>query len=396
MSGNHAVQFELITGPGDGPRMGRLMIGDLEVRTPAFMPVGTRASVKTLGSEDLEALGSRLILANTYHLHLRPGAERIARLGGLHRFMGWRGGILTDSGGFQVYSLANLRRIHPDGIEFRSHLDGSPHFLTPEGVLDIQGQLGSDIRMVLDVCTPQPAGREQTEREMALTLSWAERSRRYWAQAAEQAIRPGALFGIVQGGTFPDLRRTCAERLVDLEFDGYALGGFAVGEPPEQRWPALEAGVTVLPEERPRYMMGVGTPADILAAVARGIDLFDCVLPTRNARKGTLFTWAGKMIVKNAIFAEDQRPVDPECGCPTCRRYTRAYLRHLFQVGEYLAGRLATLHSVAFYQQLMERIREAIVAGRFAEFADELRARWAQRPPGESARHGKEDPCQSC
>ena len=375
MDENPGFGFELLRGDRTGPRLGRLRIGTTRVPTPAFMPVGTRAAVKTLDSRDLERLGARLILANTYHLYLRPGSDRIARLGGLHRFMDWRGAILTDSGGFQVFSLANLRRIRPAGVEFRSHLDGSRHFLTPERVMEIQAQLGSDIRMVLDVCTPYPAERQQVAEEMALTLRWAEQSRDWWRRDAQVRERQGALFGIVQGGVFPDLRTSCARALVSLGFDGYALGGLSVGEPADAGLPAIAAAVAELPPGAPRYLMGVGTPQDILAAVARGIDMFDCVLPTRNARKGTVFTWNGKLVVKNRGFAEDVAPLDEECDCATCQHYSRAYLRHLFGVGEMLAGRLATIHSLAFYQQLMERIRTAIAADRFAEFADETRRR---------------------
>jgi queuine tRNA-ribosyltransferase len=374
---DHRIRFERLRGGPGGPRLGRLALGDLVVPTPAFMPVGTRAAVKTLAAEDLEAIGARLILANTYHLLLRPGPERIARLGGLHRFMRWRGGILTDSGGFQVFSLARLRRIREDGIKFRSHLDGAPLFLTPESVLEVQGQLGSDIRMALDVCTPYPADHEAARGDLERTLRWAERSRAWWDARPEGERRGAALFGIVQGGVHPDLREAGARRLVALGFDGYALGGFSVGEPAAERPAALEAALGPLPDDRPRYMMGVGTPQEILDAVGRGVDLFDCVLPTRNARKGTLFTWQGRMIVKNRGYAEDERPVDPDCGCPTCRRYSRAYLRHLFQVGEQLAGRLATIHSLAFYQQLMARAREAIAAGRWEAFLAETKARWS-------------------
>ncbi len=377
------VRFELMSGGVRGPRLGRLAIGSLAIPTPAFMPVGTRASVKTLDGEALREIGARLILANTYHLFLRPGDERIAHLGGLHRFMSWPGGILTDSGGFQVHSLAEFRKIQADGIEFRSHLDGTRHFLTPESILEIQERLGSDIRMVLDVCTSQPAGEEQTESDMELTLRWAERSREAWERRAGEP--GGALFGIVQGGTLPALRERCARQLVTLGFDGYALGGFSVGEPVESRGAAVDAAIGELPAERPRYLMGVGTPEDILEAVARGVDLFDCVLPTRNARKATVFTWNGKMILKNRAYAEDPRPIDPDCGCPACRRYSRAYLRHLFRVGEQLAGRLASIHSVAFYQQLMEAIREAIAAGRFSAFAAEARARFARGAGASSA-----------
>jgi queuine tRNA-ribosyltransferase len=372
------VTFDLLAGPrgpGAGPRLGRLTIRGLAIPTPAFMPVGTRAGVKTLGAEDLEAIGARLILANTYHLLLRPGPERIALLGGLHRFMAWRGGILTDSGGYQVFSLASLRRIRPEGIEFRSHLDGTRHFLTPESVLEIQGALDSDIRMVLDVCTPYPAEPGQARAEMEQTLGWAERSR-----ACREARAGAAVFGIVQGGSDPALREECARRLVGLGFDGYALGGFSVGEPAQTRPAALDAALGPLPVDRPRYLMGVGTPLEILDAIGRGVDLFDCVLPTRNARKGTLFTWQGRMIVKNRVYAQDDRPVDPDCRCAACRRYSRAYLRHLFQVGEQLAGRLATIHSLAFYQALMARARTAIGAGQWDPFLSEMRARWSQGP----------------
>jgi queuine tRNA-ribosyltransferase len=380
--GRARVAFELLQDTAGGARRGRLRIRELYVPTPAFMPVGTRASVKTLGSEDLLRIGARLVLANTYHLYLRPGPELIARRGGLHRLMAWPGGILTDSGGFQVFSLAAFRQIHEEGIEFRSHLDGSRHLLTPERVLDIQAALDSDVRMVLDVCTPQPADRSQTETDLERTLRWAERSRDSWRARTGTPGRDAALFGIVQGGVFPDLRRQGARRLVALGFDGYALGGFSVGERAAERVPGMEAALAELPAAQPRYLMGVGTPLEILDAVERGVDLFDCVLPTRNARKGTLFTWNGKLIVKNRAFADDDRPVDPGCDCLTCRRYSRAYLRHLFQVGEQLAGRLATVHSLAFYQQWMAAIRAAIAAGRLAVFAQEARARFAERGEG--------------
>jgi queuine tRNA-ribosyltransferase len=334
-----------------------------------FMPVGTRASVKTLGSEDLERIGARLILANTYHLHLRPGAALIRARGGLRRFMAWGGAILTDSGGFQVHSLADLRRILPDGIEFRSHLDGSAHLFTPESVLELQEELGSDVRMVLDVCTPYPAGEEQAAEEMALTQAWAARSLAQRERMRAAGRWHGALFAIVQGGVHAELRRRGASALASSDFDGYALGGLSVGEPLELRQPAMDAALAELPVERPRYLMGVGTPADILDAVGRGVDMFDCVLPTRNARKGTIYTWNGRMVIKNRAYAEDDRPIDAACGCPVCRRYSRAYLRHLFQVGEQLAGRLATIHTLAFYLELMERARKAIEGGRYAEFA---------------------------
>ncbi|MBD3235511.1 MAG: tRNA guanosine(34) transglycosylase Tgt [Candidatus Eisenbacteria bacterium] len=367
--------FRRLRGGACGPRLGELRLGARRIPTPAFMPVGTRATVKTLDSRDLERIGAQLILANTYHLYLRPGSHRIARLGGLHRFMDWPGGILTDSGGFQVFSLAAFRKIRPEGIEFRSHLDGSRHFLSPARVLEIQRELDSDIRMVLDVCTPYPAERAQAEAEMELTLRWAAQSRDWWRREASAEAARGALFGIVQGGVHSELRTSCARALVGLDFDGYALGGLSVGEPTEAGQAAIEAACASLPPERPRYLMGVGTPQDILAAVARGIDMFDCVLPTRNARKGTVFTWDGKLVVKNSAFAEDRAPLDASCECLACRHYSRAYLRHLFAVGEMLGGRLATIHSLTFYQQLMERIRAAIAADRFEAFAAETRRR---------------------
>ncbi len=374
------VSFSLQRGGVRGPRLGSLRIGDTVVPTPAFMPVGTRATVKTLGSEDLELIGARLILANTYHLHLRPGADLIQRRGGLHRFMDWPSGILTDSGGFQVHSLSDLRRIDSDGVEFRSHLDGSRHYFTPERVVEIQAALGSDIQMVLDVCTTYPAEEAQVVAEMETTLRWAERALSHHRQRRAAGDPQSALFGIVQGGVAVPLRQRCARALAALGFDGYALGGLSVGEPPEMRPPVLDASLELLPAELPRYLMGVGTPADIVDAVGRGVDLFDCVLPTRNARKGTLFTWDGKMVVKNRQYAEDDGAIDPDCPCPVCRRYSRAYLRHLFNVGEMLAGRLATIHSLVFYQQLMERLRQAIAEDRFAAFAAEMLERWGRTP----------------
>ncbi len=369
------VSFELLEGTSTGPRLGILRIrGQIEVPTPAFMPVGTFGAVRTLGAEDLESLGIPLILANTYHLELRPGSELIARLGGLHSFMSWKGGILTDSGGFQVYSLARMRKILPEGIRFQSHIDGSYHFLGPHEALLIQARLDSDIRMVLDVCTPYPAPREQVEADLETTLQWAEASVSARAELAARGYPEGAVFGIVQGGVHEDLRRLSARRLVALDFDGYALGGLSVGEPPQMRRHAIEATADVLPERKPRYLMGVGTPLEIAEAVQRGVDLFDCVLPTRNARKSTVYTSEGRLVLKSARFSEDDGPIDPACDCPVCRRYSRAYLRHLFQVGEYLAGRLATLHVLYFYERFMEDLREAIRNGSLPDFVDRVRA----------------------
>jgi len=343
------------------------------------MPVGTRATVKALGSEDLEAIGARLILGNTYHLHLRPGSDLIERRGGLHDFMSWRGGILTDSGGFQVHSLSRFRKIEADGVRFRSHLDGSRHFFTPERVVDIQSELGSNIRMVLDVCTTYPADEKQTAEEMAITLRWAERSIKHREKKKREGTWDGALFGIVQGGIYGSLRDKCAHELAGMGFDGYAIGGLSVGEPAELRAEPMDASLAIMPAELPRYLMGVGTPLDILDAVGRGVDMFDCVLPTRNARKGTIFSWQGKKIIKNQVYAEDNRPIDETCGCPVCQRYSRAYLRHLFQVGEQLGGRLASIHTLAFYLQFMARMREAIAEERFAEFAADVRERFATK-----------------
>jgi len=378
-SPNRGVAFALQKGGQTGPRTGMLRIGGVDVPTPVFMPVGTRATVKALGSEDLEAIGARLILGNTYHLHLRPGSDLIERRGGLHDFMSWRGGILTDSGGFQVHSLSRFRKIEADGVRFRSHLDGSRHFFTPERVVDIQSELGSNIRMVLDVCTTYPADEKQTAEEMAITLRWAERSIKHREKKKREGTWDGALFGIVQGGIYGSLRDKCAHELAGMGFDGYAIGGLSVGEPAELRAEPMDASLAIMPAELPRYLMGVGTPLDILDAVGRGVDMFDCVLPTRNARKGTIFSWQGKKIIKNQVYAEDNRPIDETCGCPVCQRYSRAYLRHLFQVGEQLGGRLASIHTLAFYLQFMARMREAIAEERFAEFAADVRERFATK-----------------
>ncbi len=384
------IRFELLKGGPAEPRLGRLQIGEVEVPTPAFMPVGTRASVKTLDAQDIEEIGPRLILGNTYHLHLRPGADLIRRRGGLHRFMGWRGAILTDSGGFQIHSLAKFCRIRPDGAEFRSHLDGSLHVFTPERVLEIQQDLGSDIRMVLDVCTPYPAEEDRVVADLETTLGWAAASVRHRERLQAAGNWHGALFGIVQGGLYAAHRERCASVLAASPFDGYALGGFSVGEPLGAGGPAMDAALAPLPADRPRYLMGVGSPWEMIDAIARGVDLFDCVLPTRNARKGTVFTRDGKMVVKNAEYAEDDRPIDEHCACRACRRYSRSYIRHLFQVGEQLAGRLATIHSLAFMEDLMKRVREAIANGTFSAVAEEIRQRYGRsREAGDHGATGR-------
>jgi queuine tRNA-ribosyltransferase len=335
-------------------RLGRLVTPHGEVETPAFMAVGTAATVKAMTPRDLEDAGCRIVLGNTYHLYLRPGVDVIEKLGGLHRFMGWNGPILTDSGGFQVFSLGALRKISEEGVEFQSHLDGSSHKLTPEKVVDIQERLGSDIAMVLDECIPHPAERDYVRASTLRTMRWAERSLR-----ARQKTDM-ALFGIVQGGMFEDLRLECARELTALSFDGFAAGGLGVGE--EETALRAIGGYTasLLPEDRPRYLMGIGRPEDLVAAVAAGYDLFDCVLPTRNARNGALFTSAGKMNIRRAEYASDPRPADEACDCYGCRHFSRAYLRHLHLAGEILAAHLLTLHNLTFYQCLMARLRAAI------------------------------------
>jgi queuine tRNA-ribosyltransferase len=341
------------------------------VDTPAFMPVGTQGAVKAVTHRDVEALGVEIILANTYHLYLRPGAERIGRLGGLHRFSGWTRPILTDSGGYQVFSLAARRRVHEEGVTFRSHLDGSEHLLTPESAVDIQAQLGSDIAMVLDECLEHPATHDRARESVERTLRWAQRSRGHFLNArqvaADQAsgplfTNPGqAQFGIIQGGTFADHRRRSVEGTLDIGFEAYAIGGLSVGEPIPLMYDITEQTAQLLPADRLRYLMGAGTPVDLVESVARGVDLFDCVLPTRNARNGQLFTSQGRLNIKNAEFADDARPVDEACGCYTCTHFSRAYLRHLFQAGEMTSGTLNTLHNLHFYLDTMNRIREAIV-----------------------------------
>jgi len=341
-------------------------------RTPIFMPVGTRAAVRTLTADDLGGLGVEIVLANTYHLMLRPGADLIARRGGLHGFTGWGGHVLTDSGGFQVFSLRPL--VDDDGVTFRSTYDGSVHRLTPEGAVRVQEQLGADIQMALDVCTRLPAPREGVRDALERTLAWAARAR-------DAHRRPDqALFGICQGGTDPDLRAESARRTVALGFDGYGIGGLSVGEPRAEMLPALEAALAELPEDRPRYLMGVGDPLALVDGVARGVDQFDCVLPTRLGRHGTALTHAGRLSLRRADHAEDDGALDPACACPVCARWSRAYLRHLLTVDEPVAGRLLTLHNLAWTLGLMDRIRDAVAEGRLGALRAEIAAVWA--PPG--------------
>lgn len=350
-------------------RVGVITTAHGTVITPAFMPVGTQGTVKSLSSEDLEAVGASIILCNTYHLYLRPGHQLIDRLGGLHQFMNWNRPLLTDSGGFQIYSLGALRRIREEGVSFQSHLDGSAHLLTPEAAVEIQEALGADIIMCLDECVPYPASRDYSRQSLSLTTRWAERCRRAHTRKDQ------ALFGIVQGGMFPDLRAQSAREITSLDFEGYALGGLSVGETKEQMYDMVDHTLPFLPREKPRYLMGIGTPQDLLENVKRGIDLFDCVMPTRHARNGMLFTSFGSLVIKNAQYADDPRPVDPQCGCYTCRNYSRAYLRHLFMAKEILSSRLNTIHNLFYYLTLMRNLREAIETGTLEEFSAEFYTR---------------------
>jgi len=340
------------------------------IETHAFLPVGTEGNVKTLSARDLRDVGADIILANTYHLYLRPGHELIGEAGGIHRFMGWDRPVLTDSGGFQVLSLADLNRIEDNGVEFKSHLDGSTHLLTPERVVDIQLSIGSDIMMVLDECTSYPCDRAAAEEAVARTPHWAKRSIDARGSRIARGGYERVLFGIVQGSVYPDLRDRAARELISLDFPGYAIGGLSVGEPKEDTFRVVGHTAPQLPAGKPRYLMGVGPPEDIVEAVARGVDLFDCVMPTRNARNGTVFTSRGKIAVKNAAFARDPGPLDPACGCEVCRTYSRAYLRHLFNVGEMLGPRLATYHSLYFYLHLVAEMRQGIREGRFMEWRE--------------------------
>jgi len=376
-----SFSFEVAKTDSLGARRGRLTTPHGTVETPFFLPVGTQASVKALTQEALEELGAEIILANTYHLYLRPGHELVRKLGGLHQFMSWPRAILTDSGGYQVFSLSALRKITDEGVRFRSHLDGSEHLLTPEKAAEIQLALGSDIAMVLDECIETPAPRDKAEAAVARTTAWAKRARDYFQECAQ---RNGDFrqwqFGIVQGATFADLRRESARQLLDLDFPGYAVGGLAVGEPHETTCEMTAAVTALLPKERPRYLMGVGRPEQIADYVALGIDMMDCVLPTRAARHACLYTSEGRVLIKNARYAEDQRPIDPKCTCSACRRYTRAYLRHLFAAGEITAAILATHHNVHFYLDIMRQIREAIEFGNLANFSSEMHVRYAAGP----------------
>jgi len=372
-----AFQFELdAQDPKTAARAGRIVTAHGTVRTPAFMPVGTAGSVKTLTPDELAAAGCEILLANTYHLSLRPGVETVRRMGGLHRFMGWSGSILTDSGGFQVMSLSPLRKITDDGVEFRSHLDGSRCRLTPEEAVRIQDGLGTDIAMSLDELVQADAPPEQVSAAVDRTLRWAARGLDERARLREAGGGAMALFGINQGGTRSAERSRCLERLSTLPFDGFALGGLWVGEGRSLGLEMVEHDCARFPADKPRYLMGVGHPIDVIEAVARGVDMFDCVLPTRNARRGTVFISTGRLVVKNATYAHDERPLDPACDCYTCQRFSRAYLRHLFAAGELLGMRLASIHAVHHMLGLARRAREAVVAGTYAAFRTEVLERF--------------------
>ena len=351
------------------------------IETPIFMPVGTRASVKAVTPRDLHEIGAQIVLGNTYHLYLRPGDEMIARRGGLHRFMSWDKPILTDSGGYQVFSLGDRCVLTEEGARFRSHLDGSEHLLTPEAATDIQARLGSDIAMVLDECTPYPVSHDEARRSLERTARWAQRARdRFRALAPADGTNPGqAQFGIVQGSVYPDLRASSVDATLAVGFEGYAIGGLSVGEPIEVMYDIVGHTAPRLPPDQPRYLMGVGTPEDLVECVARGIDMFDCVLPTRNARNGQLLTSEGVLNIRNAQYAEDERPPDPACRCYTCRTFSRAYLRHLAQVGEMLGAMLNTIHNLFFYLDTVRAIREAIVFGSFDTFRQRFYQTYSHR-----------------
>ncbi len=368
-----SMTFELM-GTDGGARRGRLQFPRGEVQTPAFMPVGTYGTVKAMTPEELRGLGAEIILGNTFHLWLRPGTDVIARHGDLHDFMHWDGPILTDSGGFQVFSLGDIRKITEEGVHFRSPVNGSKVFMGPEESMAVQRALGSDIVMIFDECTPYPVDKDTARKSMELSLRWAERSRR------AHGDNPSALFGIVQGGMFPDLRDASLAGLTDIGFDGYAIGGLSVGEPEEERLKILDHVTPRLPDSHPRYLMGVGKPQDIVEAVRRGMDMFDCVIPTRNARNGYLFTRRGQLRIRNSRFADDTRPLDPECGCYTCRNYSRAYLKHLDRCNEILGARLNTIHNLHYYQDLMRGLREAIAAGALQSYVGDFYAQLAQGP----------------
>jgi queuine tRNA-ribosyltransferase len=363
------LSFTILHESATGGRRARIDLPHRSVETPVFMPVGTAGAVKAVPQDTLEALGAEIILGNTYHLYLRPGHEAIRRMGGLHKFISWPRAMLTDSGGFQVFSLSSLRKVTDEGVRFRSHLDGSAHAFTPEHSMDVQIALGADIAMAFDECTEYPADRARAEESLRLTMAWAKRSLAHFRAhsdeapwGAELAGRRQSLFGIVQGGMYADLRRQCAEELVAMDFDGYAIGGLSVGEPRELTLEVIAEVLPLLPRDKPRYVMGVGYPDEIEQYAKMGVDMMDCVLPTRAARHGLLFTSEGRMNIKNKKYAEDGNPPDPNCACPVCRRYSRAYLRHLAQAGEGLSGTLNSIHNLAYYLGIMQRVRDSLAS----------------------------------
>jgi queuine tRNA-ribosyltransferase len=372
--------FDLLkTSSESAARRGRLRLAHAEVETPVFMPVGTQGTVKALSQQELWELGFRLILGNTYHLHLRPGEELIKRAGGLHGFIGWEGGLLTDSGGFQVFSLEDLRKITEEGVMFRSHIDGSQHFFSPESVMDVQFALGSDIIMAFDECAPHPSTHEYTVAAMDRTHRWAKRCRDHWQQRRDtESSLYGELFGIVQGGAYLDLRTRSANAVAELDFPGNAIGGVSVGEPKETMFEVIEHTTPLLPTDKPRYLMGVGTPVDLLDAVRAGIDMFDCVIPSRLGRNGSAYTSVGRINIKNAKYTDDFGPVDPNCEEWCCRNYSAAYVRHLYKCDEIMAARILSYHNISFYGRLMEGIRKAIDEDRFLQFRREFLARYGQ------------------
>lgn len=356
-------------------RVGLLKTQHGVIETPEFMPVGTQATVKALSNEDLKYCGTQIILGNTYHLYLRPGIEIIKNAGGLHKFMSWDGPILTDSGGFQIFSLATLMKVKDKGVEFNSHIDGSRHFLTPEDIVRLQCELGSDIIMVLDECLHYPCPKDKAERSLELTTRWARRSKEELKHFSSQFTAHGSrlLFGIIQGSTYPDLRKRSAEKLVDIGFDGYAIGGLSVGEPKDLIYEMMESSVKYLPEDKPRYAMGIGMPDDFFKAIEMGVDMFDCVVPTRNARNGTAYTNEGKVIIRNGKYSKDLAPLSESCSCLVCKNYSRSYIRHLFNTEEILGLRLTSLHNVYFYVNLLKRIRDSIKKGLFLKLKEEFK-----------------------
>ncbi|WP_408647793.1 tRNA guanosine(34) transglycosylase Tgt [Terrisporobacter hibernicus] len=370
-----AIRYELIkTCKQSGARLGRLHTPHGVIETPIFMPVGTQATVKAMTPEELKEIGSQIILSNTYHLYMRPGHDLVKEAGGLHKFMNWDKPILTDSGGFQVFSLGPLRKITEEGVHFRSHIDGSKHFISPEKAMEIQNALGSDIMMAFDECAPYPADREYVKNSLERTTRWLRR-----CKEAHKNTENQALFGIIQGGMYKDLREQSAKEILELDLPGYAVGGLSVGEPKPLMYEVLDYTVPLMPEDKPRYLMGVGSPDDLLEGVIRGIDMFDCVLPTRIARNGTAMTSQGKVVVRNAKYARDFTPLDPECDCYCCKNYTKAYIRHLVKANEILAARLISTHNLRFLLKLMEDIRQAIMEDRLLDFKDEFFSKYGYK-----------------